>query len=168
MVLIHKSKEPVYKKLKDTIVKEIENGTLKENDAILSERLLTEKLGISRISVRKAISELIEENYLYTVPGKGTFVKGLTSEFTPPSRRTYNLGYIFWSEVRNVINIPYFAHIIHSAERECLKHNYHLLISTVTGSMDAGGFGLPAFVLLRPFLEKRSSELRFQISTGNL
>ena len=146
MILAHKSKEPVYKKLKDTIIKEIKNGTLKENDAILSERLLTEKFGISRISVRKAISELIEENYLYTIPGKGTFVKGLTSKFTPAARRTHNLGYIFWGEKRGMITIPYFAHIIQGAEKECLKHNYHLLISTITGSSESGGKMLPSMI----------------------
>ena len=146
MVLAHKSKEPVYKKLKETIIKEIKNGTLKENDAILSERLLTEKFGISRISVRKAISEMIEENYIYTVPGKGTFVKGLTSEYTPSSRRSYNLGYIFWGETRGVINMPYFAHIIQGAEYECLKHNYHLLISTMTASQPSGGKRLPSVI----------------------
>jgi DNA-binding LacI/PurR family transcriptional regulator len=146
MVLAHQSKDPVYHNLKKTIIKEIENGTLKENDAILSERLLTQQFSISRISVRKAIAELIEESYLYTVPGKGTFVKGLTSEYTPPSRRTYNIGYIFWGETHNVISQPYFAHIIHGAEKECLKHNYHLLISTMTGSAGHGGKYLPSMI----------------------
>ena len=146
MVLIHKTKEPVYKKLKETIIKEIKNGTLKENDAILSERLLTEKFHISRISVRKAISELIEENYLYTIPGKGTFVKGLTSEYTPPSRRTYNLGYILCGTPRSMIQVPYFAHIIQGAEKECLKHNYHLLVSTTSHTWGPGGKGLPSMI----------------------
>jgi LacI family transcriptional regulator len=146
MALAHKSKEPVYKKLKETIIKEIRNGTLKENDAILSERLLTEKFNISRISVRKAISELIEGNYLYTIPGKGTFVKGLTSEYIPPARRTRNIGYIHWSKMPGVIHIPYFAHIIQGAEKESLKHNYHLLISTVSGSESPDGKMLPSVI----------------------
>ncbi|MBN1901579.1 GntR family transcriptional regulator [Candidatus Sumerlaeota bacterium] len=146
MVLAHKSKDPVYKKLKETIIKEIQNGTLKENDTILSERLLTEKFNISRISVRKAVSELIEENYLYTIPGKGTFVKGLTSKFVPPARRTNNIGYIFWSEIPSVISIPYFAHIIRGAEKESLKHNYHLLISTMSGTTSPGGRTLPSVI----------------------
>jgi DNA-binding LacI/PurR family transcriptional regulator len=146
MVLAHKSKDPVYKKLKETIIKEIQNGTLKENDAILSERLLTEKFNISRISVRKAISELIEENYLYTIPGKGTFVKGLTSKFIPPARRTNNIGYIFWGETPSMISVPYFAHIIRGAEKESLKHNYHLLISTMSGPTGPGGKMLPSVI----------------------
>ena len=146
MVLAHESKEPVYQKLKDTIIKEIKNRTLKENDAILSERLLTKNFNISRISVRKAISELIEENYLYTIPGKGTFVKGLTSEYTPPSRRTYNIGYIIWGETEGIVNIPYFSHIMRGAEKDALKHNYHLLISTMRGPKDPGRMGLPSMI----------------------
>jgi DNA-binding LacI/PurR family transcriptional regulator len=114
-------------------VREIDGGTLKENDPILSERLLTEQFHISRISVRKAIKELIEENYLYTVPGKGTFVKGLTHELEKPAKRTYNLGYIFWGEQKSLTHIPYFAHIVAGAEKETHRHNYHLLISTYRG-----------------------------------
>lgn len=146
MGLAHKSREPVYQKLKNTIIKEIKNGTLKENDAILSERLLTERFGISRISVRKAISELIEENFLYTVPGKGTFVKGLTSEYTPTSRRTYNIGYIHWGTKESVLVIPYFAHIIHGSEMECLKHNYHLLVSTSINLSGNDTIALPSMI----------------------
>jgi DNA-binding transcriptional regulator YhcF (GntR family) len=112
MVLGHQRKTPIYQKLKDTIVREIEGGTLKENDPILSERLLTQKFRISRISVRKAMGELIAENYLYTVPGKGTFVRGLAHELQIPAKRTFNLGYIFWGEQRSLIHIPYFAHIV--------------------------------------------------------
>ena len=144
--LASKSREPIYKKLKDTIKKEIENKTLKEGDVILSERLLGEKFKISRISVRKAISELIEENYLYTVPGKGTFVKGLKSDVKKERKKTFNLGYIFWGSYEEIVKISYFAHFIQGAEQEATKHNYHLLISTYTGVEPDGKPRLPKII----------------------
>lgn len=130
MVRGKRVREPVYKRLKDTIIREIKNGTLQENDPILSERLLSEQFGISRISTRKALKELIAEGYLYTLPGKGTFVRGITSGLQRPRTRTQNLAYIFWGADQSIMKIPYFAHIVAGAEREARKHNYHLIIST--------------------------------------
>ncbi len=130
MVLVQRGRKPIYGKLKETIIREIKNQTLKEDDAILSERLLTEKFGISRISVRKALKELINENYLYTIPGKGTYVRGLQAKGERPAAKTHNIAYIFWNAEQSVISIPYFAHIIAGAEKECDRANYHLLIST--------------------------------------
>ncbi len=92
MVRGKRVREHVYKRLKDTIIREVKNGTLQENDPILSERLLSEQFGISRISTRKALKELIAEGYLYTLPGKGTFVRGITSGLQRPRTRTQILG----------------------------------------------------------------------------
>ncbi len=130
MVRAKRTKEPVYKKLKDTIIREIKNRTLKPDDRILSERLLSEQFNISRISVRKGLKDLIGEGFLYTVPGKGTFVKGIISGIKRSREKTYNLAYIFWGGDRSIIKIPYFAHIVAGAEREARKSNYHLIISS--------------------------------------
>jgi DNA-binding LacI/PurR family transcriptional regulator len=139
MVLMQRGRKPIYGKLKETIIREIKNQTLKEGDAILSERLLTEKFNISRISVRKALRELIDENYLYTIPGKGTYIRGLKPRREGPTPRTHNIAYIFWNAEQSVISIPYFAHIIAGAEKECDHANYHLLISTFPKENESRG-----------------------------
>lgn len=54
----------------------IDNGTFNEGEPIMSERELIEKYQFSRITVRKAIDELVNEGYLYRIQGKGTYVKG--------------------------------------------------------------------------------------------
>ncbi|GAB4316523.1 MAG: hypothetical protein Kow0059_09040 [Candidatus Sumerlaeia bacterium] len=150
MPLSSKDKPPVYAKLKQTIIKEIDNGSLAPDAPILSERLLGEKFDISRISVRKAIKELVEENYLYTIPGKGTFVVGPSrSTAHAVERRTYNLGYVFWGAVKNIITNQYFAHLVHGAERECLKHNYHLIVSTAEERNEEGYLVIPSIVSQR-------------------
>jgi DNA-binding LacI/PurR family transcriptional regulator len=147
MALSSKEKTPVYAKLKQMIIKEIDNGSLQSDAPILSERLLGKKFDISRISVRKAIKELVEENFLYTIPGKGTFVRGVSSsEAVPVEKRTYNLGYVFWGAVKEEITNQYFAHLIHGAEKESLKHNYHMLVSTAERRNEAGEVDIPSFV----------------------
>ena len=65
---------PLYVQLKESIRSSIVNGELKFGDKIPTELELSEEHKISRITVRKAIEELVEEGYLVKRQGKGTFV----------------------------------------------------------------------------------------------
>ncbi|MFW5889726.1 MAG: GntR family transcriptional regulator [Bacillota bacterium] len=65
---------PLYFQLKNIIKEKIENGELKPNDRIESERELEEKYNISRPTIRQALKELVNEGLLYREKGKGTFV----------------------------------------------------------------------------------------------
>lgn len=73
-------KLPKYYVLKQKIIQMIENEEVAEGETIPSEHELIAKYDISRITVRRAIDELVNEGYLYRVHGKGTFVKGNTYE----------------------------------------------------------------------------------------
>ncbi|MED1469049.1 GntR family transcriptional regulator [Bacillus salipaludis] len=68
------NKIPLYVQLKESIRGSILNGQLKYGDQIPTELELSEEYKISRITVRKAILELVEEGYLVKKQGKGTFV----------------------------------------------------------------------------------------------
>ncbi len=65
---------PLYKQLKDRIKEAILDGSLKPNQKIPSELELSQTYQISRITVRNAISELVDEELLEKKQGKGTFV----------------------------------------------------------------------------------------------
>lgn len=49
-------------------------STLRPGDALLGERQLEEQFGVSRITVRRAISDLVQDGALVRIKGKGTFV----------------------------------------------------------------------------------------------
>jgi DNA-binding GntR family transcriptional regulator len=66
---------PLYIQLKESIRSSIMNGELKYGDQIPTELEFSEEYKISRITVRKAILELVEEGYLVKRQGKGTYVK---------------------------------------------------------------------------------------------
>ncbi len=66
---------PKYFLLKKTLIDKIDNEEFKPNVPIPSERELTELFQVSRITVRRAIEELVNEGYLYRIQGKGTYVK---------------------------------------------------------------------------------------------
>jgi GntR family transcriptional regulator len=69
-----KESTPLYKQLLDVVRHQIEEGKIKPNQPIPSERSLCKEYQISRITVRQSISELINKGLLYKKQGKGTFV----------------------------------------------------------------------------------------------
>ncbi len=64
--------KPKYKKLEDEIYKKIVN--YEPNQIIPSERELCELYDASRMTVRKAVDNLVAKGYLYKIKTKGTFV----------------------------------------------------------------------------------------------
>ena len=67
--------DKIYQQVAAFLKKSIESGALKPGEAIYSENLLCEKLGVSRTSVRKAIRMMVEDNILESHQGRGTFIK---------------------------------------------------------------------------------------------
>ena len=65
---------PLQVQIQDYILGQIMRGELSAGDSLLSEHELADKLGVSRLTVRKAYTELVKKGTLYTVHGKGTFV----------------------------------------------------------------------------------------------
>lgn len=64
--------KPKYLQIKDNIKDSIEGQT--PNTPILSEREIANQYNASRMTVRRAIEELVEDGYLYRDKNKGTFV----------------------------------------------------------------------------------------------
>lgn len=64
----------LYRQLKEVIREQIASGELQPGDRLPSERELSEQYGISRMTVREALSELVREGVVQRRQGKGTFV----------------------------------------------------------------------------------------------
>jgi len=65
---------PLYLQIIEMLVSRISNGEWSPGDLIPSEVKLAEDLGVSQGTVRKAITELVENNVLVRKQGKGTYV----------------------------------------------------------------------------------------------
>lgn len=72
------SATPIYKQLAETIRARILSGELKSGDQLLSEAELCALYKVSRVTVRNAISILVEEGLLVREHGRGTFIKEYT------------------------------------------------------------------------------------------
>ncbi len=96
------SKIPLYYQLEQILLEKIESGEYRPGDRIPTEMELQEMFGVSRMTVRQAISRLVNAGKLRAEQGRGTFVTepkiseegrqllGLTEEFRKKGRKLQN------------------------------------------------------------------------------
>ena len=65
---------PLYQQVIDIIKNEINSGAYKAGERIPNEFELAESYKVGRVTVRRAIEELVQQGYLTKRQGKGTFV----------------------------------------------------------------------------------------------
>jgi len=94
------SSVPIYIQLKNQLKHAILSGEIKEGRKISSETQLAEKYQITRTTVRRAISELVNENLLRKEHGKGTFVR-----LQPVSHTMWNFN-SFTTHIQKKDKIP--------------------------------------------------------------
>ena len=73
--ILKDSEIPLYMQVSEWIRENIYKGELGKGDRIPSENQIMEILQVSRGTVKKAVTMLVNEGLLVQVQGKGTFVK---------------------------------------------------------------------------------------------
>jgi len=71
----HKSKLPLYDQIERNLRDLMVNGHLKPGEAMPGEWDLADFYGVSRLTVRRALDELVRQNWLEKKHGVGTFVR---------------------------------------------------------------------------------------------
>lgn len=119
---------PLHRQFYEILKKNIEEGKYKTGEYIPSERELCEKYNLSRTTVRRAISQLIDEELLFSIPGTGTFV----SEFVPLGKRpslkmgeSKNIG-CFLKAAHSPLDSPYYSKIFRNMQEEFNRQRYSL------------------------------------------
>lgn len=91
---------PLYRQVSEKLVRSIATGEFPEGQALPTEQALCEKFGVSRITVRRALDELVERQLIVRRQGVGTFVSkdrsstwsvtltGVIEDVITPSRLT--------------------------------------------------------------------------------
>lgn len=77
IVLSVESNLPIYEQIYNQIVAQILLGDLKANHMLPSIRSAAKELGVSVITINRTWDDLERDGYIYTTPGKGTFVNQL-------------------------------------------------------------------------------------------
>lgn len=75
VVFKNTSQTPIYQQLYDQISTQIINGDLKADDVLPSMRTLAKELRVSIITIKKTWELLEHNDFIYTIKGKGSYVK---------------------------------------------------------------------------------------------
>lgn len=113
--------EKKYIKIREDIKKEIVSGKIKAGDQLTSENKLCEQYQVSRHTVRKAISELINMGFLTSIHGKGTFC----TERTRYTGTSNNIGVI-----TTYISDYIFPHVIKGIDEVLSKNGYSIILKS--------------------------------------
>ena len=79
---------PLYHQIQHLLRYRIHNGQYHPGTQIPSEHELSAELGVSRVTLREALRELVRENLLVKIQGKGTFVASNPPKRLSPVRYT--------------------------------------------------------------------------------
>lgn len=75
-----RSRTPIYEQLMEKLKELIFREVMKEDEQLPSVRTLAQQLTINPNTIQKAYRELEREGYIYSVPGKGSFVSPVKKE----------------------------------------------------------------------------------------
>ncbi|UVI28258.1 GntR family transcriptional regulator [Paenibacillus spongiae] len=119
---------PLYSQVRDYVMDQIRQGKWKEGRRMPSETQLSKQFDVSRITVRGALTRLVEEGVIYRVQGRGTFVttEGLEGE---PVRyeKTGNEPQLIAFMIPRVDN-RFTTSLLNGIDDELANSNYRMLL----------------------------------------
>jgi GntR family transcriptional regulator, arabinose operon transcriptional repressor len=110
---------PKYERLKQIIHNNIRDGVWKVGDRLPAERVLCDKFGVSKITVKRAKDDLLAEGVLENQPGrKGAFIR--------PTTRMPATGLI--GVAIDDINDPHFSLVLKGIEDKLWENKLHTVL----------------------------------------
>lgn len=80
IIISNSSGVALYEQIEEQIKSQIMTGELAEGDALPSMRVLAKDLKISIITTKRAYEDLERDGFIYSITGKGSFVKGINGD----------------------------------------------------------------------------------------
>lgn len=128
--IIYNDPSPLYEQIEKIIKNKIEAGELRAGDQIGSHHELSKEFNVSLITVKKALSNLVKDNVLYTRVGKGTYVAEKKKNTLDLSKhKTIGL-------VLKDLNHPFFSKIVHALEERAYELGFNLLLTSSSGNIE--------------------------------
>ncbi len=120
---------PQYLQLKQHLAEEIRKGRITAQ--VPAERVLAKQHGVAYMTVRRAVSALVDDGLLYRKPGQGTFI----CQPGHVARRTGNIGFVLDPVIADGVGNAFFSKVFAGAEREARVHGHSLIYSSHTADL---------------------------------
>ncbi len=122
-----KYNQPKYLMLMECLKEDILMGRIMPSEQIPSENILAEKYSLSRHTVRKAISMLVNEGYLYTEHGRGTYCLSRSSNKV----NSKNIGVVL-----TFISEYIFPRVIKGIEKVLSDNQYSIILKNTSNILN--------------------------------
>lgn len=128
---------PLYEQIYNDIIEGIENGTYKKGDRLPSEKELSEKYCVSRITSKKALELLAEEGRIIRMAGKGSFVSGaeLTEEVQAAEEEEKNPNCLI-GVIMDGFGPSFGCRLLGSLEMECKNQGFSMVLRCSYGNIE--------------------------------
>lgn len=130
--------EPLWLQAVELITREIESGALRPGSRLPPERELCQQLNISRVTLRKALNELVGKGLLSPSHGRGWYVAGDSAPSTPA--RDWPNRLESFTETAGRMGLPATSTVLRAASIPATLDDAELLLVAP---------GTPVFVLER-------------------
>ncbi|WP_175639478.1 GntR family transcriptional regulator [Metabacillus schmidteae] len=134
-------KTPLYEQIYDYIIEQVNKGFLNYGDRVPSEKELSDKFNVSRITSKKALDLLAQNLIIERIRGKGSFVSKRSNE--EQEYELVNTSISNESEKRYTVAlvIPGFSDnfgttLVKAIERACTEKNANLIIRQTHGKIE--------------------------------
>jgi len=128
---------PLYMQVRDYVYDQINRGNWKPNDRLPSEKELSEQFNVSRITVKKALSELTDMGMVYRIQGRGSFVSS-DQEGEPTlykSLTNLQTGYCVAFLIPRLEN-TYTANLVKGIEQACRAAGMNMILAITNDSQE--------------------------------
>jgi len=138
------STEPLYKQIYDQLRKDIQAGKYKSSQRLPTEKELCQMYHVSRITSKKALNMLAEENLVIRIKGKGSYINRNQNGINRQPLNDKKMPVI--GVIMSVFDSSYGRELLAAIEENCRQKNVLCLFSRTLGDQQAEGRALDNFI----------------------
>lgn len=157
-----KKKVTVYRQIYDILKRELAEGVYDAVEVLPSERLLCERFGVERNTVRKALEFLVEDGLAVKAPGYGTKILRESPAEAPAKFAQLRQNILLFTRETDPLGskMEYFhLKLMRVLERKIYEMGYNLICKTLSPEVrleDVIAFTCPAAVLFDSYFQKEN------------
>ena len=157
-----KKKVTVYRQIYDILKRELAEGVYDAVEVLPSERLLCERFGVERNTVRKALEFLVEDGLAVKAPGYGTKILRESPVEAPAKFAQLRQNILLFTRETDPLGskMEYFhLKLMRVLERKIYEMGYNLICKTLSPEVrleDVIAFTCPAAVLFDSYFQKEN------------
>lgn len=136
-----KKKQQLYLQVAEKVLEIIETRQLQQHDPVPSEGELAKLFGVSRMTSKLALEQLVEKGIVYRLPRRGTFLSGERQSNSSKQSESVVQNVVEKKEAKQIaLIIPhmsdYTSRIIAAVEQELRKHQFELVLRITKDQQD--------------------------------